>query len=158
LFLCIELLPLLLEDLPADALVLLNAVRIELPSALPAFHQFIRAILFDLSPVFAVDLLDTLFFISLFLLRVGLLVGRHFDGGFVPFSSLLVSRLLVVLCRSLRFALVGWVLLAVRIFVGVAWIASPAYVLAITIAILIVVAVKIYFKAELLLGLGFPRG
>lgn len=157
-FLCIELLPLLLEDLPADALVLINTVRIELSSALSAFHELIRTIFFDLSPVFSVDLLDALFFISLLLLSIGLLICRHSDGRFVPFSSLLVGRLLIVLRRSLWFTLIGGVLLVVRIFIRVACIARPAHILAIAIPVLIVVVGKIYFKPELLLGLGFPRG
>ncbi len=55
LLLRVELLPLLLEDLPAHGLVLGNAIGVELPPApLPALDQLGRVILFDLNPVLSV--------------------------------------------------------------------------------------------------------
>lgn len=55
----IELLPLLLEDLPADCFVLADAVGIELPAtALAALDELRGIVLFDLYSILAIDLFD----------------------------------------------------------------------------------------------------
>ena len=154
----IEFLPLLLEDLPADALVLLDAVGVELPPALPALDQLIRTILLDLSPVLTVDFLYALLFEPRLFLREDLLTCRYPNRGLVPISSLIVGWLLVVLRGPLGLTLVGRILLVVRVLVGTTSIACSAHALPVIIPVLIVVAAKIYLEEELLLRLGFPRG
>lgn len=158
LLLRIEFFPLLLEDLPADALVLLDTVGVELPAAFPALDQLIRTILLDLSPVLAVDLLYALLLEPRLFLRKDLLTCRHPNRGLVPVSSLTVRWLLIVLRGPLGLTLVGWILLVVRVLVGATSIACSAHALPVIIPVLIVVAAKIYFEEEILLRLGFPRG
>ena len=76
----------------------------------------------------------------------------------MPVSSLIVGWLLVVLRGPLGLTLVGRILLVVRVLVGATSIACSAHALPVIIAVLIVVAAKIYLEEELLLRLGFPRG